>query len=80
MREKTKKILLIAFALMLVFGAMPFGALQASAATSAGTKAALIKALNNGGDIKLTKNIDLSAGLSFNTASPSGYSPFGLIT
>ena len=61
--RNAKKTITALLALLFVFGALPFGVLTASAATSAGTEAALVKAVNNGSDIKLTKNIDLSAQL-----------------
>ena len=62
MRDGMKCIISLLLALMFVFGAIPFCSLTASAA-NAGTQDALIKAVNNGGNVKLTKNIDLSAEL-----------------
>ena len=45
--------------LMLVIGALPFTVITAFAANAA-TEAALVKAVNAGGEVKLTKDIDLS--------------------
>ncbi len=63
MREKLKKLFPLLLALTVVFGALPFSVMPVSAASNAGTEDALIKAVNKGGDIKLTKDIDLSAEL-----------------
>ena len=64
MREKAKKIIVFTLALMFVCGALPSGALIASAATkSVAAEEALVPAVNNGGDIKLTADINLSAEL-----------------
>lgn len=54
-----KRVLPFVLALMLVIGVLPFTAITAFAA-NATNEAALVKAVNNGGDVKLTKDIALT--------------------
>ena len=64
MRKKMKKAVPLLLALMLMLSASPLTALTAYAeVTSAATEDALRQAVNKGGDIKLTADIDLSAEL-----------------
>ena len=59
MRKIVHRILPLLLALVLVISAMPFLAIPAFAA-SASTESALVKAVNAGGEVKLTKDIDLT--------------------
>lgn len=62
MRRIGKKILLLMLTLMFIVGIMPLFSITALAAktTNAGNETALIKAVNAGGDVKLTKDITLT--------------------
>ena len=62
MKTTARKIIPFLLTLMLVIGVMPFGALTAYAANAKDEKA-LINAVVEGGDVKLTKNIALAAEL-----------------
>ena len=59
MRKSIRKILSLILSLILVVGAVPFMSITVFAA-NAGKEASLIKAVNAGGDVKLTKDITLS--------------------
>ena len=59
MRKKTKRILPFLLSLMIVVGATPFMSVTVSAA-NAGSETALVKAVNAGGSVKLTKDIKLT--------------------
>ena len=62
MRRIGKKVLLLMLTLMFIVGIMPLFSITALAAktTNAGNETALIKAVNAGGDVKLTKDIRLT--------------------
>ena len=60
MRGKPKQLFLFLLVLILVAGIMPFGAVTASAA-NAGNETALVSGIAKGGNIKLTKDILLTA-------------------
>lgn len=62
MSGRLKKLFPLLLALTFVFGALPFGTLPVSAANFK-TADALITAVNKGGSIKLTDNINMSAEL-----------------
>ena len=59
MKKTFKRLLPIVLSLVIITGAMPFSAITAFAA-NAKTETALVNAVNKGGDVKLTKDIDLS--------------------
>ena len=59
MRKAIQRKLPLLLVLILVFGTLPFMAITAFAA-NASTEAALVKAVNAGGDVKLTKDIQLT--------------------
>lgn len=58
-RITARQLLSLLISLMLVIGVIPFSAVTAYAANAA-NEAALVKAVNNGGDVKLTKDIALT--------------------
>ena len=62
MRKSVRRIFTLFMSLILVTGLMPFMAITAFAASasSAANEAALVKAVNAGGNVKLTKDISLS--------------------
>ena len=59
MRKNVHKTLPVLLSLILVIGVMPFMSITAFAA-NAGNETALVKAVNAGGDVKLTKDIQLT--------------------
>ena len=59
MRKNVHKTLPVLLSLILVIGVMPFMSITAFAA-NAGNETALVKAVNKGGDVKLTKDIELT--------------------
>ena len=59
MRKKYKKTVSFLLLLMLVIGSLSFWSIPAFAA-NAGTEAALVAAVNKGGEVKLTKDIALT--------------------
>ena len=54
MRKKLKSIAAVIPAALLVICTLPLYVLPVSAASSAGTEEALVKAVNKGSDVKLT--------------------------
>ena len=59
MRKIAKKIIPVLLSLIFMIGAMPLISITAFAANT-GNEAALVKAVNAGGEVKLTKDIALS--------------------
>ena len=59
MRKNVHKTLPVLLSLILVIGMMPFMSITVFAA-NAGNETALVKAVNKGGDVKLTKDIELT--------------------